>query len=577
MAVRSSNALWEVEMARFVNNIAKVVTPYLAKNGGPIVLAQIENEYSWDDPAYIKWSGDLANGLGLGIPWLMCNGESANNTINAANGNDAAGYAETHNVTHPGQPLVWTEDEGWFQEWDKTPNVATYDNRSPQDMALVVLKWFARGGCYHNYYMWYGGNNYAQWAGSSVANQYADGVNLHHDALPNEPKKTHLQTLHHLLAKYSSVLLGTPSQVHHKYIVQVFDDKTHKYVYATHQWAYVYKNSHGAVMFLENEVNYTVMIKVGIHNFNLKKYSISVVDYNSMKELYNSADVSYAGLATKRVFTPLKTKLAWRMWQENVTILQGAFSAGQPLEQLNLTLTDTDYLFYQTSIRVSSAVNNIAVKINSTDSNAFLAFIDGKFQSHTFNNQHKYNSFKVEYSLPVNITDTDSHKLTLLSVNLGTDNGVSPGSFDSKGIVSGVSLGFDNITNGEWLHRPKLEGEIKQIFKAEGSASVVWDQDGAKYVNKPVVWFQTAFTRIEVQSGHSILLDLAGMGRGHIFLNGFPLGRYWSIQVGGAYVQRYYFIPPGLIGETNLLTLAEELGAADVESVSIQDSTFVVP
>ena len=74
-----------------------------------------------------------------------------------------------------------------------------------------------------------------------------------------------------------------------------------------------------------------------------------------------------------------------------------------------------------------------------------------------------------------------------------------------------------------------------------------------------------------------MLLGLAGMGRGHIFLSGFPLDCYWSIQVGGVYVQRYYFIPPDLITETNLLTLVEEVGAANPKSVTIVDSTFIVP
>jgi hypothetical protein len=32
-------------MRKFLLNIIDYVTPYLAKNGGPIILAQIENEY----------------------------------------------------------------------------------------------------------------------------------------------------------------------------------------------------------------------------------------------------------------------------------------------------------------------------------------------------------------------------------------------------------------------------------------------------------------------------------------------------------------------------------------------------
>ena len=557
-------------MARFVSDIAKLVTPYLAKNGGPIVLAQIENEYGWKDPAYIEWCGDLVGSLKLDIPWLMCNGESANNTINSCNGNDCASYAEEHDHKFPGQPLVWTENEGWFEEWDKAPNLTNADNRTPQDVAYVVLKWFARGGSHHNYYMWYGGNNFAQWAGNSVTNKYANGVNLHHDTLPNEPKKTHLKTLHQVLAKYNTALLKIPSQVHNKRHVKVFDEKQRKFVMSTKQWAYIYGN---VLIFLENEADYTAEILLGSHYFYVKPFSIQVIQLPNTV-IYDSADVSYAHLATKRVFNPLVSKMGWRAWQEGVTALRGGFVASPPLEQLNLTMTDTDYLYYQTQVRASKP-GSVVVSVNSTDSNAFLAFLDGRLQSHTYNNQHKFSN--VTYSLPVTIDDRNLHNLTLLSVNLGTDNGARPGSFDSKGIVNGVGLGGKDIGNNLWLHRPKLEGEIKEVFTAEGSAEVVWDQDITKYANQSVVWYQTAFTRIEVKSGHSMLLDLAGMGRGHMFLNGFPLGRYWAIQVGGVYVQRYYFIPPDLIMETNLLTLIEELGTVDVGSVSIVDSSFVVP
>jgi hypothetical protein len=40
-------------MHRSVLSVIDYVTPYLAKNGGPIILAQIQNEYVQNDQAYI--------------------------------------------------------------------------------------------------------------------------------------------------------------------------------------------------------------------------------------------------------------------------------------------------------------------------------------------------------------------------------------------------------------------------------------------------------------------------------------------------------------------------------------------
>jgi hypothetical protein len=46
---------------------------------------QIENEYHLIDPAYVDWMGSFVDSLGWGIPWEMCNGEYANNTIESCN------------------------------------------------------------------------------------------------------------------------------------------------------------------------------------------------------------------------------------------------------------------------------------------------------------------------------------------------------------------------------------------------------------------------------------------------------------------------------------------------------------
>ena len=53
----------------------------------------------------------------------MCDGASAPSTVNTGNGNACAkdgGYADTHALLFPGQPLSWTEDWSWFNTWGGT-------------------------------------------------------------------------------------------------------------------------------------------------------------------------------------------------------------------------------------------------------------------------------------------------------------------------------------------------------------------------------------------------------------------------------------------------------------------------
>ena len=87
MSFRSSNPQWEAAMKKFVLEIVNYSTPYLAKNGGPIILAQIENEYHGKDPAYVDWCGNLVTNelASTEIPWIMCNGQAANSTIETCN------------------------------------------------------------------------------------------------------------------------------------------------------------------------------------------------------------------------------------------------------------------------------------------------------------------------------------------------------------------------------------------------------------------------------------------------------------------------------------------------------------
>ena len=47
---------------------------------------------------------------------------------------------------------MWTENEGWYETWWRNQTVDN-DQRSSQNMAYTIAKWFSIGGSYHNYYV----------------------------------------------------------------------------------------------------------------------------------------------------------------------------------------------------------------------------------------------------------------------------------------------------------------------------------------------------------------------------------------------------------------------------------------
>jgi beta-galactosidase GanA len=61
ISFRSSNDVWKSYMRKYLLTIVDYITPYLAKNGGPVILAQIENEYHGTDLAYVDWCGSLVS------------------------------------------------------------------------------------------------------------------------------------------------------------------------------------------------------------------------------------------------------------------------------------------------------------------------------------------------------------------------------------------------------------------------------------------------------------------------------------------------------------------------------------
>ena len=204
---RCNDPVWKSEMRRFVEKVAEVMRPFLARAGGPIIMAQIENELHMpSDAPYVTWCGDLVSELDLDIPWVMCNGASAQNTINTCNGNTCGqdgGYADTHALQFPGQPLGWTEDWSWFNTWG-----GSVTNHPASTFSRNIAMWFAKGGAHHNYYMWYGGNHIERWAASGLTNRYGDGSNMRSDTLSNEPKRSHLSRMHRALAAMGPAMLG---------------------------------------------------------------------------------------------------------------------------------------------------------------------------------------------------------------------------------------------------------------------------------------------------------------------------------------------------------------------------------
>ena len=161
---------------RYLKSIAAVAAPFLAKNGGPILMTQLENEYGSyqrKEHNYMLWLRDFWTAEGFG-PLFTADGPAKYYMKNAVVPGVAVGLDPGENERaweiaremNPGVPAFSSETyPGWIRHWgegDWTP--------SNKDK---VTEWYMEKGKSFNFYVVHGGTNFGFTAG---ANSGKDGV-----------------------------------------------------------------------------------------------------------------------------------------------------------------------------------------------------------------------------------------------------------------------------------------------------------------------------------------------------------------------------------------------------------------
>ena len=624
---RAYNQPWMAEVTQWMKTVVAVTRPYFADHGGPIVLAQVENELNGADQRYVDWNGQLAASLNVNIPWIMCNGQSANNTINACNGNDCAGFIESNGQSGRimiDQPALWTENEGWFESWgDSTHPEPSYSDREPAEISYTVARWFARGGVrahnthahktcecphlqcshpclctirsfycrvtqsHHNYYMYHGGNHYDKSAAAGLTNMYANGVNLNADGLPNEPKHNHLNRLHYAIAQVSGDLLASDAQYKSGVALPWRYNASDSWRNGTEQLAFVY----GQTVFIESSAPVFVQTQYKSVVYDMAAGSVLIVQDGELA--FNTSEVQVVN--AKRVNTPVwDAPLAWQVWSEGVYSASSAaatdLAAGlpaykftRPVEQLNVTRDLTEYCWYSTSFTATKSMATAALTIDSGTAQSFIAYIDSMYVG-TCYNQVKNWPYTADWLCNISVSNikAGTHSLSLLSSALGIENGMGPGEVPYENHWKGVrangkvAIGSLDLTMGGWTLRPYLTGEYLGLPSASGHSSVLWSSEWQAATGQPLTWYYAQFPAVTLPttgSVYSVLIDMSGFTRGHAFINGHDIGRYWLIAGrDGQPTQSLYHIPQDWLSsnnQTNTLTIIEEVGMVDATKVGL--------
>lgn len=531
----------------------------------------------------------------------MCNGASATDSINTFNGNDAVkgwffredGFGhDWPNGSHANQPMMWTEDEMWFDAWPSAslsvsssgssrgarnswgyqpmiPAGSSSDGHDDDSRSwnsatpFQVARFFARGAVLHNFYMWFGGNNYERTAGGDVKTAYADSAPLHSDTMRNEPPFSHLTKLHMLLHRLSGVLSNSVPQIGNGTNCTTMQGGISSVV------AFRYHDATEDVVFIENS-NETATLHAQCwgRQYSVSHSSIQIASTTTGEILWASDEAPSTPSPT-RTYTPVHDKpFAWKAYSEPLTLSESSGESvvsSRPLEQLNLTGDLTGFCVYQTSFSHQEQSAAELLVVTGRTNNAYIVAIDGQVVAKL---EHHKNGVLDQVVLNASIPlsawkdSTAQHTLTVVSSSLGLRNdNIFADSREAKGFEL-LTLGALNMTAQKWQQRAGLVGETSDVTRLQPSLTVA---------NTSMVWLQSTFVLDTKPNGTSptYVFDASGLGRGYIYVNNFSLGRYWPIVpiVGiSAPGQRYYHVPPDCLQQgTNLVKICEEIGAPHPE------------
>ncbi|KAJ0087884.1 hypothetical protein Patl1_32313 [Pistacia atlantica] len=566
ITLRTNNEVFKNEMQNFTTLIVNMMKDekLFASQGGPIILAQIENEYGnimWeygeDGKAYVNWCAELAQSYNIGVPWIMCQQDDAPEPmINTCNGF----YCDQFSPNRKNSPKIWTENwSGWFKGWGDS-----YPHRPAEDLAFAVGRFFQYGGSLMNYYMYHGGTNFGHTSGGPyITTSYDYDAPLDEYGNLNQPKWGHLKELHEVLISVQKALLN---------------GERRDIDYGNMMSATVYSYQGKSVCFLGNANSSNAFtVEFENTNYTVPAWSVTILP-DCFTEAYNTAKVnSQTSIMVKKpnaaddAEEPSNLKWDWKNEDfEEIkygTVVDSDLTTSELLDQKAVTNDTSDYLWYMTSIVVDEkdafVGKNVTLQVN-TSGHILHAFFNSKhIGSKLAQNGHYDFVFEQDVQLTLG-----TNQLSLLSATVGLPN--YGANFDKRadGILGPVKL-IDHSTNNtkdissnEWIYKVGLQGQKLESYNPQKLNEAEWSSEGLP-TNKMFVWYKTTF---KTPLGEEpVVVDLLGLGKGEAWVNGKSIGPTYKAENCrtncGEPSMRWYHIPREFLNnEENVLVLFEEIG-----------------
>ncbi|KAK3445531.1 hypothetical protein EUGRSUZ_A01556 [Eucalyptus grandis] len=497
--LRTNNTVYQNEMKTFVTLVVDMMQKHglFAIQGGPIIVAQIENEYGnveWaygnNGKSYINWCAQLAESYGIQVPWIMCQQSDAPSPmINTCNG----WYCDQFSPNNPKSPKWWAENwSGWFKDWGmKDPH------RTAEDLAFAVARFFQYGGSLQNYYMLFyslGGTNFDRTAGGPyITTSYDYDAPLDEYGNLNKPKWGHLKRLHELIMSMEEILTrGVKRDV---------------------GTVYMYEGKQSCFLGNANQ-NQDFTVNLMGSNYTVLAWSVSILP-NCYTEVYNTAKTVMVKLPNEAddQMEPYELKWDWR--PEQPESLHQGIAKGS-------VMTANELLDQKTCRFEQECLTGKAITLQvHTNGHIIHAFVNGKHVGSQWGTGDHL-EFIMEKDIKLKHGKTNS--ISLLSVTVGLQ--YCEANFDTVnvGIHGPVKL-IGNKGQSDEVGLNGMEEKVLQLDNAH-------HQHGWKSYNLPsnrlFEWYKTTF---KAPMGSDPVVDLQGLGKGTAWVNGHNIGRFWPSYV----------------------------------------------
>ena len=166
---RSRDPRYLVAVKSYLKEVGRVLGPLQITHGGPIIMAQVENEYGFfgKDAQYMDEIRKALLNAGFDVPLFACNPPDMmkngmlTNLFQAGNfGNDVKKNFEKVRQIQPVGPLICSEFyPGWFDTWGQPHHLGKPENYLPN------LKLMLDMDASFSIYMAHGGTTFGLWSG----------------------------------------------------------------------------------------------------------------------------------------------------------------------------------------------------------------------------------------------------------------------------------------------------------------------------------------------------------------------------------------------------------------------------